>query len=59
MKHPACDGCEFEGNCITERMDMEADCQEVINWESERDVEWTGDTNDPRNYPNYPDMDDQ
>jgi len=39
MKHPACDGCEFEGNCITERMDMEADCQEVINWESERDEE--------------------
>jgi hypothetical protein len=36
-KHPACDGCEFEGYCITERMDMEADCQEVINWENERD----------------------
>jgi len=39
MKHPACEGCEFEGHCITERMDMEADCQEVINWESERDEE--------------------
>ena len=35
MKHPACEGCEFEGHCLTERLGYEADCSEVKNFEYE------------------------
>ncbi len=34
MKHPACEGCEFDGKCLTEKL-YEADCPEVQNYERE------------------------
>lgn len=34
MKHPACEGCEFDGKCLTEKL-YEADCPEVQNYEKE------------------------
>jgi hypothetical protein len=35
MKHPACEGCEFDGKCLTEKL-YEADCPEVQNYEKEK-----------------------
>jgi poly-gamma-glutamate capsule biosynthesis protein CapA/YwtB (metallophosphatase superfamily) len=35
MKHPACEGCEFDGKCLTEKL-YEADCPEVQNYEREK-----------------------
>jgi hypothetical protein len=38
MKRPACNGCEFDGKCLTQRLGYGADCPEVINFEYE-DIE--------------------
>jgi hypothetical protein len=57
LKHAACEGCEFEGHCLTERMDMEADCPNVINWEAERDEDDYD--RDHADWINDPDMGDQ